>query len=142
MDTSEERAFNLLRWVPFSLPVDFDESLGNRCYYTQLQAQRSDQALKSFEALHPYQPSDELSAFRELERLGVLSQLDFFSPSLSKNAFYTKRLKQHHSTISDRNPEPQNESVGDCERGAGEQLAAFNAQRRLTRRSRVRRQRC
>ena len=41
----EERAFFLLQWVPYSLPVEFDEDLAAQRYYTKLWRQRSDAAL-------------------------------------------------------------------------------------------------
>lgn len=137
--TNEEQAFSLLQWVPYSLAAEFDEDLAAQGYYTKLQRQRSDQALKAFDKEHQYECSNELSAFRELERLGVFSQSDFFSPSQAKNGFYTKRLKQHHTPIPSRDPEPEGTGEDNCDQGAGEQLAAFNAQRRFTRKRRARR---
>ena len=41
----EERAFFLLQWVPYSLPVEFDEDLALKRHYTKLWRQRSDAAL-------------------------------------------------------------------------------------------------
>lgn len=137
--TNEERAFSLLQWVPYTLAAEFDEDLAAQGYYTKLQCQRSDQALKAFDKEHQYECSDQLSAFRELERLGVFSQSDFFSPSQAKNGFYTKRLKEHHAPISSRDSKPEGTGEDNCEQGAREQLAALNAQRRFARKRRARR---
>lgn len=141
MTTAEERAHFLLLWVPYSLPAEFDEELACAEHYSKLQQQRSDQALNAFDKEHQYECSSELSAFRELERLGVFSQSDFFSPSKAKDAFYTQRLKQHHTPVPNSNQEPEGSGVTDCEDGTGKQLAAFNAQRRLTRKHRAGRER-
>ena len=92
------RAHALLQWVPFSLPADFDVELADEGYYTKLQRQRSSKALDDWDRNHPYIKSDEMAAFHELERIGIYTQNNFFSPSRAKHGYYTKRLKEHTST--------------------------------------------
>ena len=99
---AERRAFELLQWVPYSLPTDFDEDLAAECYYTRTQKKRSDAALNAWDKEHPYERSEELNAFHELERLGVYTQADFFSPFKAKDGYYAKRLKEH---LSARKPD-------------------------------------
>ena len=89
----ERRAWELLQWVPFSLPTAFDEDLALQGYYTKLQKQRSDAALDQWEKDHPATTSEELAAFRELETRGIYSQRQFFSPHKAKNGYYSSRLK-------------------------------------------------
>ena len=92
----ERRAWELLQWVPFSLPTEFDEELAAQGYYTKLQKQRSDAALDQWEKDHPAPTSSELEAFRELETRGVYNQKQFFSPSKAKDGYYSSRLKTHN----------------------------------------------
>ena len=94
----EEVAFDLLNWNPYSLPAEFDDEQAMLCVYSKLQKQRSDAALDDWDKAHPYEASDELTAFRELERLGVYTSRDFFSPSKAKNGHYSARLKQIGTT--------------------------------------------
>ena len=63
-----------LRWSPIT---------------AKTQTERSDRALDAWEEEHPFKSSDELTAFRELERLGVYTDADFYSPSKAKNGHYT-----------------------------------------------------
>ena len=100
---AEERAFDLLQWNPFSLPTEYDDDLALLGYYSRTQAERSNNALDAWDEQHPYKCSDELAAFRELERLGVYTPADFFSPSKAKNGHYTERLKQFRD--SSRKPQ-------------------------------------
>ena len=95
--SKERRAYDLLQWVPYSLPASFDENLASTGYYTKLQRERSDLALDAWDEEHPYVSSPELTAFKELERLGIYSQLHFYSPSEAKDGKYTARLKEHLS---------------------------------------------
>lgn len=97
----EYRAWELLQWVPFSLPSEFDEDLALQGHYTKLQKQRSDAALRQWGKDHPFdRTGSELGAFLELESRGVYSQTHFFSPSKAKNGYYTKRLKDLDSKTS------------------------------------------
>lgn len=95
---AEEQAFDLLQWVPYSLPSEYDEDEAMCGKYSAMQRQRSDAALKAWDQKHPYESSDELTAFRELQRLGVYTDKNYFSPSLAKDAFYRQTLKQHTAT--------------------------------------------
>ena len=91
---AEERAFDLLQWVPYCLPSQYDEEQAMLGYYSNTQKDRSDRAIDAWDADHPYKSSDELEAFKELERLGVYTQADFYSPSKAKDGHYTNRIKQ------------------------------------------------
>ncbi len=98
----ESRAYALLKWVPYSLPTDFDEELAMHGAYSAMQRKRSDAALDEYDAKHPYKPSSELAAFRELERLGIYNQSVFYSPAKAKCGHYSERLKK----LSDRPSSP------------------------------------
>ena len=100
---AEERAFDLLQWNPYSLPAEYNDESALLGLYSKLQKERSDRALDAWDEQHPYKCSDELAAFRELERLGVYTPADFFSPSTAKNGHYTERLKQ----LRDSSRKPQ-----------------------------------
>ena len=91
---AEERAFDLLQWNPYSLPAEYNDESALLGLYSKLQKERSNNALDAWDEQHPYKCSDELAAFRELERLGAYTPADFFSPSKAKNGHYTERLKQ------------------------------------------------
>ena len=54
----ERRAYELLQWVPYGLPAEFDDELAQAGYYSKIQRQRSDAALDAFDAAHPYQTGD------------------------------------------------------------------------------------
>ena len=89
----DERAYELLQWQALAPLQSFDEE---ECYpYAEMQHKRSDAALDAWEKQHPYQTSSELTAFGELERLGVFTQSDYYSPSKASNGDYTKRLREH-----------------------------------------------
>ena len=100
---AEERAFDLLQWNPYSLPAEYNDEQALLGLYSKLQKERSDRALDAWDEQHPYKCSDELAAFRELERLGVYTPADYFSPSKAKNGHYTERLKQ----LRDSSRKPQ-----------------------------------
>ena len=76
----EERAHALLRWSTPAPIAEFDEALGCRGFYTQVQRKRSDKALQTFDQATASRSFSELDAFLELERLGVFTQADFYSP--------------------------------------------------------------
>ena len=76
----EKRAYEMLRWVPYSFPADFNMELALLGTYLKAQKERSDIALDEFDKQHPYQSSAELDAFRKLEDLGRFSQKDYYSP--------------------------------------------------------------
>ena len=107
----EQRAFDLLQWVPYSLPGFFDDDLAVVGYYTEIQTQKSDAALKAWDDDHPFVSSSELTAFRELERLGVYSDQDFFFVSMAKNGAYSEQLKTRAAPrVIDSSSPPRRES--------------------------------
>ena len=91
----EKRAYDMLKFVAYSFPAEFDWELAALGVYSKAQKERSDKAIEEFEKEHPYESSPELTAFRELERLGVYTQNDFYSPTKATNEFYTKRLRKY-----------------------------------------------
>ena len=93
----EKRAYEMLKWVPYSFPADFNMELALLGVYSKAQKERSDKALDEFDKAHPYESSPELSAFRELEKLGVYTQKDYFSPQKASDGFYTKRLREYRN---------------------------------------------
>ena len=93
----ELRAFELLQWVPFSLPSQFDEELAMQGHYSKLQAERSSAAIDAWDLGHQYERSAELAAFFELKKLKVYTEHVLFSPAKSKDGGYTRRLKEHDS---------------------------------------------
>tara|TARA_R100000315_G_C5206338_1_gene121976 strand:+ start:642 stop:1073 length:432 start_codon:yes stop_codon:yes gene_type:complete len=99
----EEIAFELLQWIPYCLPAEYDDDLAIVGYYSRTQKQRSDQAIDEWDKQHPYESSDELKAFKELERLGVYSPSDFYSPSKAQDCVYSKQLKNHTATAKGSN---------------------------------------
>ena len=106
----EQRAYDLLQWVPYSLPGFFDDDLAVIGYYTEIQTQKSDAALKTWGDDHPFVSSSELMAFKELERLGIYSQSDFYSPSKAKNGAYSEQLKTRASRVINSSSPPRRES--------------------------------
>jgi hypothetical protein len=90
----EERSFDLLQWIPYCLPAEYDHDLALVGYYSKTQSERSNRALDAWDKEHPFKSSDELTAFQELERLGVYTNADFYSPSKAKDGHYTNRIKQ------------------------------------------------
>jgi hypothetical protein len=77
---AEERAWELLRWGSRAPLAPFDEELAAEGFYTRVQKERSDAALDEWDKKNPYDADTELSAFHELESIGVLTKADFFSP--------------------------------------------------------------
>ena len=114
----EQRAFDLLQWVPYSLPGFFDDDLAVIGHYTEIQTQKSDAALKAWDDDHPFVSSSELTAFKELERLGVYSDSDFYSPSKAKDGAYSEQLKTRASRVVNSSSTPRRESNSGGE-GAG-----------------------
>jgi len=139
---AEERAFDLLQWVPYSLPSDYDEEEAMCGKYSAMQKERSDAALDEWDLKHPYESSDELTAFRELRRLGVYTDKTYFSPSLAKDAFYRKTLNEQATTTGSTDGPSPPRRKGDPG-GKGKGLDASDAKqgfraRRGRRRSRPR----
>ena len=106
----EQRAYDLLQWVPYSLPGFFDDDLAVVGYYTEAQNQKSDAALKAWDDDHPFVSSSELMAFKELERLGIYSQSDFYSPSKAKDGAYSEQLKTRAPRVINSSSPPRRES--------------------------------
>ena len=115
----ELRAHALLQWVPYALPSEFDVELADQGHYTKLQRQRSSTALDAWDKEHPYVRSDELSAFHELERLGVYTQNDFFSPTKAKHGYYATKLRNHLRGDSGVQPRATSPQAGDRPAGEG-----------------------
>ena len=106
----EQRAYDLLQWVPYSLPGFFDDDLAVIGHYTGIQVQKSDAALNAWDKDHPFVSSSELTAFKELERLGVYSDSDFYSPSKAKDGAYSEQLKTRASRVINSSSPPRRES--------------------------------
>jgi hypothetical protein len=98
----EKRAYEMLRWVPYSFPEEFDWEKAALGLYSKAQKERSDKALDQHDKEHPYRSSPELEAFRELERLGVYNDKDSYSPIKGANGFYTKRLAEYNNNSARR----------------------------------------
>ena len=133
----EQRAYDMLQWVPYGLPSYFSDDLAVVGQYTEMQVRRSDAALKAWDDDHPFVSSSELTAFKELERLGVYSESDFYSPSKAKNGAYSEQLKRRATPkIINSSSPPRRESDPGGERT---RLDASHAEQSLrSRRSRRR----
>ena len=90
MTDPQLRAYELLQWQALAPLAEFDEDFD----YVSLQRRRSDEALDAFDKANPPQSSPELTAFRELERLGHYTQDDFYSPTKAADGFYSKQLER------------------------------------------------
>lgn len=98
----------MLRWVPYSLPTEFDPALAIEGHYTRLQDHRSGKALDEWDAAHPYEQSPELQAFHTLQAIGQLSEHDYYSPERAKRGEYSARFKRITTTADipvSRSPE-------------------------------------
>ena len=125
----EHRAYDLLQWAPYSLPGFFDDDLAVVGYYTEIQTQKSDAALKAWDDEHPFVSSSELMAFKELERQGVYSESDFYSPLKAKDGAYSEQLKRRAAPrVIDSSSSPRRESDSG---GEGTGLDAFDAKQVL-----------
>ena len=94
MPDRERSAYEMLRWVPYSLHAPFDPALAIEGHYSRLQDHRSDRALDVWDAAHPYKQSPELQAFHTLQAIGQLKEHDYFSPERAKQGGYTAELKR------------------------------------------------
>ena len=103
----EKAAYEMLRWVPYSFPADFNMELALLGVYSKAQKERSDKALDQHDKDHPYESSPELKAFRELEKLGVYTQHDGYSPIKASDGFYTRRLKEYRNNAGLTRQSPQ-----------------------------------
>ena len=93
----EERAFMLLQWASRAPLAPFNAELADAGFYTRVQQASSDQAVKAWDAAKPADSSSELQAFRELERLGQITQADFYSPTKAAQGTYSSTLKVYRS---------------------------------------------
>tara|TARA_Y100001963_G_scaffold50353_1_gene70504 strand:+ start:239 stop:610 length:372 start_codon:yes stop_codon:yes gene_type:complete len=93
----ERRAYEMLKWVPYSFPSEFNWELAALGAYSKAQKERSDIALDQWDKDNPYETSTEMKAFRELETLGVYTQSDYYSPAKAANAFYSRRLAEYNN---------------------------------------------
>ena len=95
----EYRAWAMLQWSPGSSDEPFLEDKAQRRFYSQAWTFKSDQAIQQFDELNGFrdQSMSELDCFKELERLGILSQADFYLPSNADKSVYSKRLKEHRN---------------------------------------------
>ena len=93
----EERAYMLLQWASKAPLAPFNAELADAGFYTRVQRASSDQAVKAWDAAKPFESSSELQAFRELERVGQITQADYFSPSKAAQGIYTSTLKVYRS---------------------------------------------
>jgi len=130
-DDRERRAYEMLRWVPYSLPTDFDPALAIAGYYTQLQDQRSDKALDEFERNLPDDTSPELHAYQILQAIGHLKEHDYYSPARAKRGEYSATLKQITTrtdpTVSGSPERTQGEVAQDRRRRSRQRLASSYA---------------
>jgi hypothetical protein len=85
----DERAYELLKFQSLAPIGDFDPSFP----YFDVWKAGSDAALDQWDNKNPFDTSPELTAFRELERMGHYTQKDFYSPSKAKDGFYTDQLQ-------------------------------------------------
>ncbi len=85
----DERAYELLKFQSLAPLGGFDPSFP----YFDVWKAGSDAALDQWDKNSPYESSPELTAFRELERMGHYTQKDFYSPSKAKDGFYTEQLQ-------------------------------------------------
>ena len=135
-DDRERRAYEMLRWVPYSLPTDFDPALAMAGYYTQLQDQRSDKALDEFERNLPDDTSPELHAYQILQAIGHLKEHDYYSPSRAKRGEYSATLKRITTrtdpTVSGSPERTEGEVASDRRRRSRQRLASSYAKPRRT----------
>ena len=95
----EERAYALLQWGATAPLAPFDGELADQGFYTAAQQERSDLAVKAWEQAHPADSGSELEAFKELERLGKITQADFYSPSKAAQGIYRSTLKSYRNDL-------------------------------------------
>lgn len=94
MRDRERAAWEMLRWVPYSLSTEFDPALAIEGHYSRMQDHRSSKALDAWDSAHPYQQSPELQDFHTLQAIGQLKEHDYFSPERAKQGGYTAEFKR------------------------------------------------
>ena len=123
----ERRAFEMLQWLPYSLPADFDPSLASQGHYSSLQQKRSDIALDAWDNANPFESSSELKSFKELHSLGLFLDDVYFSPSKARNGFYTAELRR--LTLSKGFEKPEKPRRRNRYKRNRSRLASFDAER-------------
>ena len=98
--TSDERAYELLRWQSLAPIGEFDPTFP----YFDVWKKASDKALDEFERDSYYETSDQMKAFQYLERLGVYTKSDYYSPSKAKDDdhHYIAELREHQQQVRDK----------------------------------------
>lgn len=138
-DDRERRAYEMLRWVPYSLPTDFDPALAIEGHYSRLQDHRSAIALDEFERKLPDNTSPELHAYQILQAIGHLKQHDYYSPARAKQGDYSATLKRittrTGSTVSGSPKRTEREVASDRRTRGRQRLASSYAKSRRTSRS-------
>ena len=94
---SDERAYELLKWQSLAPIGDFDPTFP----YFDVWKKASDKALDEFERDSYYETSDQMKAFQYLERLGVYTKSDYYSPSKAKDDDhnYVTELREHQERV-------------------------------------------
>lgn len=132
MRDRERAAWEMLRWVPYSLHAPFDPALAIEGHYSRMQDHRSTKALDAWDAAHPYEQSPELQAFHTLQAIGQLSEHDFYSPERAKQGGYTAEFKRITTSTEipvSRSPErAQGQSASDHRRRSRSRLASGYAE--------------
>lgn len=135
-DDRERRSYELLLWVPYSLPSDFDPALAMAATYTQLQDHRSNKALDEFERNLPDNTSPELHAYQILQAIGHLKEHDYYSPARAKQGEYSAILKRITTrtdpTVSGSPQRTQGEVASHRRRRSRQRLASSYAKPRGT----------
>ena len=91
---AEWRAWELLRFASLLPSAPFDEELAASGWYSAVYRHHSDRGLAEIDAQEKTQ-AVEVSAFKELNRLGVLTENDYFLPSEASNAVYSTKLDSY-----------------------------------------------
>lgn len=125
-EARERRAFQMLQWVPHSLPAEFDLSLAEKGHYSNLQRERSDKALDAWDQAHSYEPSPEFKSFKELEALGHYTNDDYYSPARAKEGCYLEKLRKLAAVSEGARPIKNSRSRNRYKRSRS-RLASFDA---------------
>ena len=87
-------AWSMLAWASPAGIAPFDEDLAASGWYSAVYRHHSDRGLAEIDAQEKTQ-AVEVSAFKELNRLGVLTENDYFLPSEASNAVYSTKLDSY-----------------------------------------------
>lgn len=150
--TPNQRSYELLKWQALAPLAEYDESFD----YFSIWKQSSDKALGQWEKDHPKPPSQELAAFRELQRLKAIPKDEFYSPTKAyppakhqehdperwPSNFYSGRLKEHQAGASDISLRASSSRGNVDQDRAGARLASLDEEPSLPAKNRRRRKRC